>query len=142
MARKAKKFTIRSRKDHLRQRHERLYLTRVELWMKLAARIAVRRWLSKNETKKGQEIMSRGMPIMDHPEMLPLPWRIIAAHEKQAQKNHYQSLLQLARRGGLGPDEAVAILEDRKWYKMDEVEAINRLSELVREATEQIGKRI
>ncbi len=77
-----------------------------------------------------QNKLAQGMPIMDHPELPPIPWEIISPHERQAERNHGQSLLRLAERGGLGPDEAVAILEDRRWHKMNEISAINRLSEL------------
>jgi len=73
--------------------------------------------------------------------MSSLPWDIIAPHEKQAQKNHGQSLYRLAERDGLGPDEAVAILEDRRWHKMDEVTAITRLAELIAQATLKLKER-
>jgi hypothetical protein len=82
-----------------------------------------------------------GMPIMplvhgrDVSRITPIPWDIILPHERQAQKNHYQSLERLAERGGLGLDEAIAILEDRPWHKMDEIVALERLSEIIRKAT-------
>lgn len=41
-----------------------------------------------------------------------VPWDLIAPHEKQAQKNHGQSLDRLAERGGITPGEALAILGD------------------------------
>ena len=76
-----------------------------------------------------------GMPIMGVKEMLPIPWAIIAQHEKQAQRNHGdQTLRRLAERGGLSPCEAVAILEDRPWKQMDETAAIKRLAELIAQA--------
>ena len=66
---------------------------------------------------------------------LPLPWSIIAPHEKQAQANHHQSLETLRRRGGLSACEAVAILEDRPWHDMGPVSAFTRLAALVRLAS-------
>ena len=60
-----------------------------------------------------------------------IPWGLIRAHDYQAFRNHMQSLDQLADRGGLSPDEAVAVLEDRRWRQMDATEANQRLSELV-----------
>ncbi len=40
-----------------------------------------------------------------------IPWAMIAPHEPQALHNHgQQSLATLARRGGLSPSEAVAVL--------------------------------
>jgi hypothetical protein len=51
------------------------------------------------------------MPIIRHPEFR-LPWPVIAPHEKQAMRNHGQTLEQLAERGGLGFVEALAIMCD------------------------------
>ena len=62
---------------------------------------------------------------------LPLPWAIIAPHADQARKNHGQTLETLRARGGLSACEAVAILEDRDWRKMDPIAAFRRLAELV-----------
>lgn len=44
-----------------------------------------------------------------------IPWKVIAPHEAQAQKNHQQSLARLAERGGLDPNEALCIILDRPW---------------------------
>lgn len=52
-----------------------------------------------------------------------LPWEAILPHEAQAKKNHGQSLERLAERGGLSACEAIAILEDRDWKRMDEQDA-------------------
>lgn len=57
------------------------------------------------------------------------PMSLFEPHEAQAERNHYQSLQTLARRGGLSWCEAVAILEDRDWHKMDNAE--QRFRELV-----------
>lgn len=46
-----------------------------------------------------------------------IPWEIIASHEEQAIKNHYQTLDVLAKRGGLSFEEALAVLEDRAFEK-------------------------
>jgi hypothetical protein len=63
---------------------------------------------------------------------LTVPWSALAAHEDQARKNHGgQSLETLASRGGLGPDEACAVLEDRRWRAMPLAEAGARLRELL-----------
>lgn len=59
-----------------------------------------------------------------------IPWAIIAPHGDQAERNHWQTLEHLAYRGGLSPCEAVAILEDRKWRRMDQREAFERVQEL------------
>ena len=51
--------------------------------------------------------------------MKAIPWDMIAPHEAQAQENHQQSLATLARRCGLSPCEALAVIEDRPWAKDD-----------------------
>ena len=60
-----------------------------------------------------------------------IPLEMIAAHEPQALSNHWQSIARLAERGGLSADEAVAILEDRRWRKMSIVEANETLCRLM-----------
>lgn len=52
------------------------------------------------------------MPIMSE-----IPWALIAPHEAQAQRNHWQSLDTLASRGGLSACEALAVIEDRPWRR-------------------------
>jgi hypothetical protein len=59
------------------------------------------------------------------------PLSVIAPHEAQAKKNHYQTLKRLAERGGLSPSEAVAVLEDRQWRSMPDDEAWSRLMAIV-----------
>ena len=60
-----------------------------------------------------------------------IPWTVIAPHEAQAQNNHYQTLERLAERGGLSWCEMLAVLEDRKYQRMDTDEAKERVLELV-----------
>lgn len=52
-----------------------------------------------------------------------IPWSIIQPHEQQAMHNHGQTLKRLAERGGLSYCEALAVIEDRQWRRMDEAEA-------------------
>lgn len=61
-----------------------------------------------------------------------IPWAMIAPHEKQAERNHDQTLTRLAERGGLSACEAVAILEDRRWTRLEHAVAYRQLQELVR----------
>lgn len=61
-----------------------------------------------------------------------VPWQIMLDHEAQALKNHYQNIEKLDSRGGLAPDEMVAVLEDRPWHPMELKAAIERLHELLR----------
>lgn len=76
------------------------------------------------------KIRERRFPIQGGPS---IPWCVIALHENQAMKNHSgQSLERLAERGGLSPSEAVAVLHDRPWCRMDTHVAIAELDEIVR----------
>lgn len=51
------------------------------------------------------------MPLMG----TGLAIRMTLLNEQHAQRNHGQSLQRLAERGGLSPDEALAIVERRAW---------------------------
>jgi hypothetical protein len=63
-----------------------------------------------------------------------IPWGMIVSHEKQAQLNHCGQTLQvLANRGGLSACEAIAILEDRSWKKMNEEESYKKLKKMAEE---------
>ena len=56
-----------------------------------------------------------------------IAWALIVGHDKQAHRNHSQSLAVLASRGGCSPCEVLAIIEDRSWHKMDKWEAHKQL---------------
>lgn len=61
-----------------------------------------------------------------------IPWDQIAPHEAQALQNHDgQTLDHLAGRGGLSACEMIAVLEDRKWRRMQDGESTIRLLELL-----------
>lgn len=66
-----------------------------------------------------------------HSIVFAVPWEIIASHERQAIRNHSQTLERLSERGGLSRCEAVAILEDRPWHRMKEPTANARLLQLI-----------
>lgn len=59
-----------------------------------------------------------------------LPMAMFAPHERQAQRNHSQTLARLQERGGLSACEAVAVLEDREYRSMTLQAAYTRLAEL------------
>ena len=44
-----------------------------------------------------------------------IPWDKIAPFERRAQKNHDQTLERLAQRGGLAPQEILAVINDVSW---------------------------
>lgn len=72
-------------------------------------------------------------PILNDPYLRAIPWPMIASCEDQARENHYQSLRDLARRGGLSLCEACAVIEGRKWQKMDDDEARTRLVTMIQQ---------
>ena len=72
------------------------------------------------------------MQILGCPKTIS--WTLIAPHERQALRNHDQTLKRLAERGGLSACEAVAVLENRDWRQMTDEDAVARLNQLVREA--------
>jgi len=61
------------------------------------------------------------------------PWDLLAAHEEQAIKNHGQSLARLAERGGLDPEEMLAVMQDRgvRWHGLSVVEAQTELLKIL-----------
>jgi len=70
---------------------------------------------ARAEEAKRELDASRRFPIQDGPSIL---WSVIAPHEAQAQRNHRQSLERLAQRGGLGPIEAIAVVEGLTWREL------------------------
>lgn len=54
---------------------------------------------------------AKGSPFV----VIAIPWAMIGPHERQAVRNHSQTLKRLAERGGLSPGEAIAVLDDRHW---------------------------
>ena len=42
-----------------------------------------------------------------------VPWPFLEPHEARARTNHSQTLERLAQRGGLGPEEVLAIVRDK-----------------------------
>ena len=63
---------------------------------------------------------------------ISIPWGILEPHEAQARANHGgQTLERLAERGGLCWIETLAVIEDRPWSRMDEVEAKHRVLQII-----------
>jgi hypothetical protein len=63
-----------------------------------------------------------------------IPLDLIAGHERQSERNHQQTLAELARRGGLSPCEALAVIRDRPWKEDAKAEA-----ELIRLVAERLS---
>ena len=70
-----------------------------------------------------EEAKARRFPIQKGPSIL---WSMIAPHEAQALSNHSQDLERLAERHGLGPSEALAVLDDTSWFKSNWRNATDR----------------
>ncbi len=63
-----------------------------------------------------------------------IPWSVIEPHEHQALRNHDQTLERLAERGGLGPDELLAVLTGKRFRdvgRLPSIEIYARLASLL-----------
>lgn len=60
-----------------------------------------------------------------------IPWDAIISHEKQAIRNHGQTLRRLAERGGLDYTEVLAVLEDRDYSRMEQGIAKQRVLQII-----------
>lgn len=65
------------------------------------------------------------MPIMSSKYLKSMPMAML--NEKQAQKNHGQSLERLAERGGLCAAEALAIMDGLRWGEVKVCDENDRL---------------
>lgn len=72
------------------------------------------------------------MPLRDI-QISIMPVAALAPHEAQALANHGQNLDRLAQRGGLSLCEAIAILEDRPYARMEPDAARARLRQLLQQ---------
>jgi len=67
------------------------------------------------------DLIMKTFPVLNHENYAncppSIPWSLIEPHAKQAEKVHSQTLDELARRGGLAPDELVAVLSDKNFYE-------------------------
>ena len=62
-----------------------------------------------------------------------IPWEVIATHEKQEMSNYGQTIKRLAERGGLDWVEALAVMEDRKWVRLNSEIARKKVLSIVSE---------
>jgi hypothetical protein len=60
-----------------------------------------------------------------------IPWDYVEPHRHQAMVNHRRTLEEIAARGGLDPIELVAVLENRPGRWMGQIEAVDRLNQLL-----------
>lgn len=71
-------------------------------------------------------------PIIDN-DLTSVPFALMIRHGAAALVNHGQTLAQLASKGGIGPAEAVAIIEDRRYMPMALHVAREQLREYARQ---------
>lgn len=85
--------------------------------------------------ERAEAVPERMFPILGGSPK-SIPWSVIAPFDGQAKRNHSQDLERLAQRGGLGPEEALAVLTMVDYYKLPKMtrpEAVLRLTALVKE---------
>ncbi len=66
-------------------------------------------------TDKTNMEVGKQYPIIGTIPQEYIPWDILVPHEKQALRNHGQTLELLAKRGGLDWNEVLWIHEDKAW---------------------------
>lgn len=71
------------------------------------------------------EAVRKGYPILGSGGQTTIDWQLVLDHAEQAYKNHSQSVLRLAERGGLSWDEMLAVLTDRSWRDLPADEKAN-----------------
>jgi len=60
--------------------------------------------------------MSReNMPVMSSKYLRSMPMAMLLPHEKQAIRNHGQTLDRLAERGGMCPSEILSVMDGLPW---------------------------
>jgi hypothetical protein len=66
-----------------------------------------------------------------------VPWSLVESHEHQARRNHSHTLTTLAERGGLSPQELIAVLTDKSWkdtYRLTNTVAVSVLLRILKES--------
>lgn len=58
---------------------------------------------------------TENMPVMSSKYLKSMPMDMLLPHEKQAIRNHGQTLKRLAERGGICPSEALSIMDGLHW---------------------------
>lgn len=94
--------------------------------------------MGHNEREKVSAVRRGGAIAL----VVQAPWSLFAPHERQAQTNHGQTLARLAERGGLSAAEAVAVLDDRNFERMNEGAANARLLHLIYEHTRALADEV
>jgi len=69
----------------------------------------------------------RKYPVLGTQGQAKVDWQFVEDHAKQAYENHRQTVERLAERGGLSWCELCAVVQDRKWSKMETADAIEQV---------------
>jgi Lar family restriction alleviation protein len=69
----------------------------------------------------------RKYPVLGTQGQAKVDWQFVEDHAKQAYENHRQTVERLAERGGLSWSELCAVVQDRKWSKMETADAIEQV---------------
>ena len=64
----------------------------------------------------------RLFPVLKGVTLKFIPWGLLDPHRRQADRNHGQTLEKLADRGGLSAEEAMAVIEGRRWTPLPDAE--------------------
>jgi hypothetical protein len=73
--------------------------------------------------REAMDVARKGFPVLGSRGTL-IDYQLVLDHAEQAYKNHYQSVGELAQRGGLCWAELYAVLHDKPFAKMDQNDAI------------------
>lgn len=68
-----------------------------------------------------------------------ISWSLLEPHRKQAELNHGQTLERLAQRGGLCPQEIVAVLENRSLKDVVDMSYHEAISVIATRSAEELG---
>ena len=70
-----------------------------------------------------------------------VPWDLVVPHEKQAIRNHDQTLEKLNERGGLDPRELYAVCHSMSWREVDRLDMSQCMEWLKLQVSELKGKK-
>jgi len=104
-------------------------------WSAAISRRCEERQLAAAKARIGElRAAGRIFPIQGGPTV---PWSVMAPHEAQAHRNHFQSLASLAERGGLDSAEAWAVVNDTTWRDATGKWTLEEMGKLWREFAEK-----
>lgn len=73
-------------------------------------------------TDTPEAVARKTFPILGSRGQASIDWQLVLDHAAQVDTNHRQTVQRLAERGGLSWDEMLAVLTDRHWRAVPDVE--------------------